>query len=310
MGQQIDTITEIIKDNYPLPPLAKVNLLRSGPDNDIFLVTDQANQLKKFVVRVSKRELNRADIVFETTWLAELNRQGVPVPKIIPTKQGQNFYFNGRQIYTAFAYIEGESFKLDRETKPNLNLVKSAAQTLAQIHNVSFNSPLHLPRKRYIFTEIDRILAHQDKFDQPLVDYLLFYKNWVKRNMGSDYFLVHNDYRPGNILLKGDKVTAVLDFDWSYLGPAIKDVAHSLVEWSFPDGAKQPWPDVFKTFLTAYNQVAKHPVTNDSDLIHWTCFACLSDTATYLADMANEGIYPQPPLSYMYQKFLYFLQIN
>jgi len=117
---------------------------------------------------------------------------------------------------------------------------------------------------------------------------------------------VHNDYRPGNVFFGGDKVSAILDFDWSCKGPAIKDVAHALCEWSFPDAAKRHWQDVFDTFLKGYNQMAKNKIKLDNNLYRWICFSCLSDTATYFTDFANENTFKKIASSYMYQKFLYF----
>ncbi len=302
-----------IQENYLLPEAFEIIVLRSGPDNDMFLVSDKQKHKDVFVVRVSKRKLSQDDIIFETTWLAELKKKNIPVPEIVKTKTGVNFFLdkNG-QLYLAFKYIEGSHPEINLKTKPDLKLVAQAAKTLAQIHNVSFNTPLDLPRKRNIFTEIDRALTLKNKFAQKLaggnlfIEYLSFYKNWVKENEGSDYCLIHNDYRAGNILFADNKVAAVIDFDWSCLGPAAKDVAHSLVEWSFPDGAKKPWLDVFDVFLNSYNQSADHKIKLNGDLYNWICFACLSDVATYFSDLAEKNTFDNITSSYMYQKFLYF----
>ncbi len=313
MSKNLDsTIVDSIKEHYPVNNLDKISLLRSGPDNDIFLVSDSKNGRPRFVVRVSKRKLDPSDIVFETAWLTQLSRKGIPVPKIVPTNQGDNFYNDGRQIYTAFEYLTGDQIKISPDMKPDLAIVGEAAKTLAQIHNVSYNSDLNLIKKRNIFTEIDRILLHQDKFIQKLpqgkffIETLSSYKNWAKDNLGNNFVLVHNDYRSNNLLFKKGKVLAVLDFDWACLGPAIKDVAHSLVEWSFPDGAQEVWQDVFDTFFDAYNQFANHPISKNADLFRWIRFVCLSDVANYIADLAEEGVYQDITYSYMYRKFLYF----
>ncbi len=313
MSESLDlSVVDSIKKYYSVGDLDKISLFRSGPDNDIFLVSDSKNSRPRFVVRVSKRKLDPSDIVFETAWLIQLSQKGIPVPKIVPTNQGDNFYNDGRQIYTAFEYLAGDQIKISPDTKPDLAIVREAAKTLAQIHNVSSNSDLNLTKKRNIFTEVDRILLHQGQFIQKLpqgkffIETLSSYKNWAKDNLGNNFVLVHNDYRSNNLLFKNGKVLAVLDFDWACLGPAIKDVAHSLVEWSFPDGAQESWQNVFNTFFDAYNQFANHPINKNADLFRWIGFVCLSDVATYIADLAEEGVYQDITQSYMYRKFLYF----
>lgn len=299
-------IIKKIKNKYLLN-IKNISLIRESPDNKVFLIkTDK----EKFVLRINKRDV-RSDILFETTWLNYLKKHDVPVVKIKNTADEKSFVINNQSVIVLFEFAQGEHIKIGVEKKPNLEKVKNAAYELAKIHNVSCNVNINIPRKRNILTEIDRTLEIEDKFlkfspgGDRFIQELKFYQQWAKQNI-SDKYLIHNDYRPLNIFFDGNKVNAIIDFDWSCQGPAIKDLAHTLCEWSFPDGAKNHWPDVFSALLTSYNKIAKNKVKLDNNLYHWICFSALSDAATHFTDLANENIFKRIASSYMYQKFLYF----
>lgn len=262
---------EIIKKlkNKYLLNIKTISLIRESPDNKVFLIkTDK----EKFVLRINKRDV-RSDVLFETTWLNYLKKHDISVVKVKYTADGKSFVINNQSVIVLFEFVQGEHIEIGLEKKPNLEKVKNAAYEIAKIHNVSYNVNINIPRKRNIFTEIDRALEIKDKFlkfssgGDRFVQELKFYQQWAKQNT-NDKYLIHNDYRPLNIFFDGNKVSAIVDFDWSCQGPAIKDLAHTLCEWSFPDGAKNHWPDVFNTFLTSYNKIAKNKIKLDNKLYH------------------------------------------
>ena len=299
-----------IQKNYNLPRRFKLQLLRESPDNYVFLVKNSRGG-KTLVVRVNKRNVG-GDVLFEITWLKELKSRNIPVPEIISTQKGQDFLIDKRgQVYVAFEYLEGRHLEIKPDFKPRLDLVRKAAMILAELHNASLGVNLDMSRGRTILTEINRALQIKNELIEyseggdKFVEELTFYRRWAEEN-GNNNYLIHNDFRAGNVFYEGNRVSAILDFDWSCRGPAIKDVAHALAEWSFPDGAKKHWRDVFDAFLKSYNRKAKNKIRLDNRLYRWICFSCLSDTATYLADLAREDVYKKITDSYMYQKFLYF----
>lgn len=305
----VKNISQKIEEAYNLKAKS-IYLMREGPDNKVYGVTT-VNE--KYALRISKRDVNK-DILFEISWLNYLSKRDIPVVEIIKTKNNELFFLLNNSVAVLFKFAKGHSMEVKPNKKPNLRKIKEAARELAKIHNFSYKQSMNIPRKRNIFTEINRALEVEDKFikfsegGKKFVAQLKFYKKWAEENADNDY-LIHNDFRPGNVFYQGNKVSAILDFDWSCKGPATKDVAHALAEWSFPDGAKMHWQDVFDTFLKSYNQGAKNKIKLDNYLYHWICFSCLSDTATYFADLANKNIYKKITSSFMYQKFLYFKKL-
>jgi len=302
----VKNIIKKIEETYNLN-ITSSYLVRESSDNKVYAVIAKD---KRYVLRISKRDVHN-NISFEATWLDYLSKQGIPTVRIIKTKNNKLFSLLNNSAIVLFDFAEGYSLEVKPNKKPNIKKAEKAAHELARIHNASCKQDMNIPRKRNIMTEINRALEIKDKFlkfsegGEKFIKELEFYKRWAEKNSNNDY-LIHNDFRPGNVFYKETKVSAILDFDWSCKGPAIKDVAHALAEWSFPDGAKKHWQDVFDAFLKGYNQITKNKIKLDNNLYRWICFSCLSDAATYFADLANENIYKKISSSYMYQKFLYF----
>ena len=299
-------IVEKIEETYKIRT-KNVSLLRESSDNKVYLVESDRG---KFVLRVSKRDI-RDNVLFETTWLDYLRRHNVPVVEVVKTEGKKLFSVLEKSVLTMFKFAKGKHIEIKPDSKPDLECVRSAAHELAKIHNVSLKANINLSRKRNILTEIDRALKIKNKFisrsegGAVFVKELVFYKEWVRKNKNTEC-LLHNDYRFGNLFFENKTVSVIMDFDWSCKGPAVKDVAHSLAEWSFPDGAMKHWKDVFGTFLYSYNKEAKNEIDLNNTLFHWICFSCLSDIATYFTDLAAEGVFKRIPSSYMYKKYLYF----
>jgi len=300
-------IVRKIEETYKIK-VKNISLLRESSDNVVYLIVSDKN--KKFVLRISKRDM-KDDVLFEIVWLDYLSQHSVPVVKIVKTENRGFSSILGKFVLIMFKFAEGKPIEIKPDSKPDLENVKNAACELAKLHNVSLRANIDLPRKRNILTEVNRALKIKNKFifysegGAVFVDELSFYKKWVKKNENTKY-LLHNDYRVSNIFFKNKAVSVIMDFDWSCKGPAIKDVAHSLAEWSFPDGAEEHWEDVFNTFLNSYNKEAKNKVDINNTLFNWICFSCLSDTATYLVDLTEKGIFKRISSSYMYRKYLYF----
>ncbi|MFA6273028.1 MAG: phosphotransferase [Candidatus Paceibacterota bacterium] len=289
---------------------AQASILRDGPDNIIWTLETKSG--KKYVARISKRELG-SDIAFEAEWLKVLLADGVPVVPIIETRDKKPFAIlpTGKAL-TVFEFVNGKHLLFGIDQPPPLPAVKSAAEALAKLHNASLRHNVSLPRKRTIFTELERVMEKQKEIEEKVLGGKKFVIEVEKiltwgKNQKFTPVLVHNDYRISNLFFgENDKVAAILDFDWSCVGSAVKDVAHTLVVWSFPDSAEQHWREVFDTFLDNYNRYAEEIIKHDDNLKNWILFSCLSDTATYIVDRLERNEIKLVAGSFMYQKFQYF----
>ena len=308
----IDNLIDILKKNYRLKGKLKVSLLRESPDNLIYLV--KVEDKNRYILRVSKRAVGD-DVLFELLALKKLSELKAPV--VPPVSQADTNLFvgnkNTRQVYVLFKFAKGEHEIVNKDVKPSLTRVKSAGAALGHLHRCSMDMDFTERRGRNICTELNRVDNNIDRFLSVYMDTNEFvsqvgsYTKWANGQIDK-VGLINNDYRPGNVFFKQDRVITILDFDWSCIGPFIKDVALGAVEWSYPDGAEEQWYDVFETFIEGYNSRSEIKVNIDNHLFRWMAFACLSDASTYFCDLLNEeGFSEKRQLkSYMYKKFKLF----
>lgn len=282
--------------------------LRESSDNKVFIV--QTDKNVNYILRISKRAVGK-DVLFELNWIENLVRKGFPTTNVIKTKNGQLFFYYEGLAGAVFKFIDGYHIDITKQNKPDSAYIEKASKLLAKLHNISTEFPLEYPRKRTMLTELKRALDRKEKFEKfveggrEFIDRARKNVEWAQKDKCQSTFII-NDFRPGNVVFKDGEIAALIDFDWSCMGPAIKDLALGIVEWSFPDGAEKPWKDIFELFLDSYNKESKLKFAENDYLYKWICFACLSDTATYLCDMADTGTYKKVSSSYMYHKYLYF----
>jgi len=241
----------------------------------------------------------------------------VPVVPIVLTMEGESYScLDDGSAVTVFNFLNGKHFSVTTDKSLPNHVIETAAWALALLHEVSRKSNVETSRIRTVFSELERVIEHKNHISEKtpggkeFIEEVSEMLNWGK-SQTFDSVLVHNDYRIGNIMFDDkDNLLAILDFDWSCMGPAIKDVAHSLAEWSFPDGAERHDEHTFATFLDRYNKSSKFPVQRDDVLYRWIALTCLSDASTFLIDRLLRGEVKQPSYSYMYKKYEYFLNLK
>ena len=265
----------------------------------------------KNVLRVGHR-VSSADIDFEIEMLEKLFLSEVAVVRSKKTREGGNYVKIEEDVAVLFYFVDGYHPILNIKTVPEPEECYLAGKMLAKIHNATANYVPKYSRKRTVFSELERVMTNRNQF----ADYIggKEFIEQVEKTLlfGQSYdgqmALIHNDYRVDNIFFKNkNEVNAVIDFDWSCFGPIIKDIAHSVLVWSFADGGVGSSTEVIEHFMNGYNSVSNTKVEYDDKFINWIQFSALADTATYFCDRFNEpGFEKRITRSYMYKKFLHF----
>lgn len=310
MGKNSEKILQLI-NQFGISNNVNFKLIRETDYNSVYLVDTSP----KSILRVSKR-INEKDLLFELDLIEYLYKKGFKVARWLPTIENKPYgKLKDTTIGTLFEFIKGKSINF--KTKPDLMAVSMAGQALGTLHSQTVNyTPKH-KRNRNIYSEFERVLKDKEKFSE-------YYKNGKQfinkiedmmsfaKNQNVKQGVINNDYRVSNVLFNNmHEVTAVLDFDWSCIGPLVKDLALGVVEWSFPDGSTEPWEDILNEFLKGYNITSPEKWNLNYDFKRWIMFACLSDACTYFADLMNDKNNNKKEIkSYMYNKYLFFERIK
>jgi Ser/Thr protein kinase RdoA (MazF antagonist) len=305
------TLNKIL-NQYNISEIAPIELIRESSDNIVYLVGEK----NKKILRVSKR-LPIEDAQFEYEVSQHLAKNNFPVAQWIKTKD-ENFYASTEKIKVAimFEFLEGYHAHVDKSNLPTKDQTYAAGRALACMHEIGKTFKPTSSRSRNVFIETERVLQNEDIFKKDFEDGEVFIEQvkevirFGKENK-SLIGLIHNDYRTGNVFFKSDtEISGVIDFDWSCIGPIMKDIALGVLEWSCPDGRTEPDFTIFDAFLDGYNSVSIQKYAKNEELYSWIMFAALSDASTFFCDrLSSPDLKRKITSSYMYLKYLYFSKL-
>lgn len=109
--------------------------------------------------------------------------------------------------------------------------------------------------------------------------------------------IVHSDWHPGNMLFRGDRVVAVIDYDAARLHQRVTDAANGALQFSIMAGREDPslWPDYvdesrYKRFLRGYDSVPECVLSRaELRVIPWLMIEAL--VAESVIPIANTGMF-------------------
>lgn len=208
---------------FSLGKLLHVKRYSSGQHNQTFKVITTEGIFSLRVYNYKKP----SKISFEIALLNTLH--GLPVPQL--RKIGNNYYaLLGKKCAIVYNYLPGSSLKIF--TKRQLEEVGSF---IAQLQKRG--KTFHWNKKRYKFYHLpDDKIRHfvriVEKAKLPHRAYLPRIVKELKENRLSNRLPegpIHVDIKPENTLFYNGRLSGIIDFDNSYIGPSLLDLAKSMV---------------------------------------------------------------------------------
>ena len=201
-----------------------------------------------------------------------------PLPHLIGTRDDNNSMLKyGGATYELFEYIQGSGYD------QSLEATAEAGRTLALFHKLlADHRPRHKPSRgsyhasRSVTSACNAIpttlLKSEPDLDRrevtALTQFLHQAYKAAARAVEAEGLsswpvgIAHSDWHPGNILFRGQRVVAVIDYDAARLQQRIVDAANGALQFSIIGGGDDPkrWPDYldesrFKRFLRGYDSV-------------------------------------------------------
>jgi len=260
----IDTIQEFPRGSRKAPKL----LVRS--ESGLYLL---------------KRRARGKDDAFKVAFCHQLQlylaSKQFPLPHLIGTRKDNNSMLQWKGgIYELFEYIKGAGYD------NSLEATADSGKTLALFHKLlaGFRSEYDPPAGSYhgsktvasSFEILPRTLARIEQGDSKadpsrIVDLSQFLQDSYNgaatkiNELGMPDWpmqIVHSDWHPGNMLFRGSRVVAVIDYDAARIQQRVTDIANGALQFSILGGGDNPlqWPDHidgtrYKHFLAAYDAV-------------------------------------------------------
>jgi aminoglycoside phosphotransferase (APT) family kinase protein len=172
------------------------------------------------------------DRAVETAVLRGLVGSGVPAPTLRwADLDGERLGRPARIMDLARGTCDGFVLNGDRPLEDRVALAHRIYDHLAGIHLVAwrdlgFGQALEDPGPKAALRAVDHWESELRRVQLDPEPELTFVLAWLRANAPTNdvTVLVHGDFKPGNLLLEGDEVSAVLDWETAHLGDPHEDL--------------------------------------------------------------------------------------
>lgn len=197
--------------------------------------------------------------------LQQLHAYGVPVPQPLYFSKKENFldsdFFIMQKVY---GVTEGHKLVRLHDVAQQSKILQNIGMQLAKIHQIEqddlIEQYLPKPKKDSYFAEmLAELIAQIDVLNrhQPVLEYAI---TWMKKNSPTvdDLVLIHGDFRTGNLMIDGDQITGILDWEFTHWGDRREDIGwFSAKCWRFgQDQHLAGGIGAYKDFMQAYAAIS------------------------------------------------------
>lgn len=226
---------------------------------------------------------------FKEFMLYQYLNEFVPIPEVYLVNDACNIIDKPYQIVE---FVEGKRMSELIETTQDfpIELIRETAEYLALIHRTSYEKEGALSADLEITDDLPPILHWYDHFlDNKAGERLgsdlkkkvqewLINKSTLMQEMIESFVLSHGDFRPDNILVINDKISAIIDWEGALSAPASFDIGQFFRNDEFYPRKTE------RIFAEAYNSTALKPIQGNwkekaklMDLVNLLCLLDLSE---------------------------------
>lgn len=189
---------------------------------------------------LKRRELEGSGIE-RIRYASEVHRhamqQGVPCAHLMTTADDEPFLIEGPYIYEVQGFVQGHRFnhRHDQAT--------SVGAALARLHDAlaTFSGGGAPPSSNYcrnaaVPAALRKIESKATGPAERAVCAALLarYERAASHPWPELAGVTHSDYHPGNVLLDGTQVVAIIDFDSARVAPIVSDLANAALQFGLP----------------------------------------------------------------------------
>ncbi len=210
--------------------LDKVTRLSGGASQETWsLVPVRGGKPERMILRRQPSGVpivEKIGLETEAALMQAAERAGVPSPHVHYVIAPDDDF--GRGFF--MSHVDGEALgrkivRDDQFAAIRPKLARQAGEILARIHAID---PSGLPELPYVTPaeEVATMFDNYRRWSEPRPVFELAFR-WVKDRMppeGATPRLVHGDFRNGNMMVKPDGVSAVLDWELAHVGDPMRDL--------------------------------------------------------------------------------------
>ncbi|MGH7907782.1 MAG: homoserine kinase [Candidatus Binataceae bacterium] len=245
------TLLEELADDYAFGRVASVAGIPEGSVNGNFLLETSRG---KFLLRLDEVKAE-SEIKREIDLLSFLRKHSFPCPQPLQDRKGRFYRDFEQKCVSIYKYHEGRILTVPRLKPSHLEAI---GRTLGELHvlgkvykkgvdnRFSFERIIDLYQRVRI-----RLPNYFRKVRRTLDDEIDYLTRYLESKLPKG--VIHGDLFADNLLFRGERLTAVLDFEAACRGKFIFDIATAVNALCFVDG--QYSLDRFRDVLHGYEAV-------------------------------------------------------
>ena len=235
--------------DYNVGTLRSLKGIAEGVENSNYLVETTQG---RFILTLYEKRVDRADLPFFMRLLDHLAARGLPVPRAIRDRNGDQIKELEGRAACLIEFLDGVSV-----TRPNAAQAQATGAALAAMHKAvrDFGDIRANSMDKASWHELAKNcgahLADIDPGLPALIDSERAYldENWPQNLPQS---VIHADLFPDNVLMIGDEVRGLIDFYFSCTDITAYDLAVTHASWCFDSDGGNFDSDVSRALIAGY----------------------------------------------------------
>ena len=226
-------IADIVED-FGLAKVTALSAIAEGSVNSNYCLETQRG---RYLLRIDEVK-GELDVKRELDLLVYLRKHGFQCPQPVTDRKGRLYRESRGKCLSVYRWLEGRSIAPERLTMAQLEAI---GRVLADLHSIGksykkgIENRFSYERIADLWGEVrDRLPAYFRRIVRTLDDEADYLQHYLENKLPKG--IIHGDLFTDNLLLKGEKVIAVLDFEAACRGKFIFDLATAVNALCFVDG--------------------------------------------------------------------------
>ena len=245
--------------HYDVGEVVSAKGIAEGVSNSNWLVetTGGADGGTRFILTMYERRIDIAELPFFLGLLDHLSERGAPVPRTIHDRDGAASRTIMGKAVALIEFLPGVSVD-----EPTPAQARSVGKVLAQMHSLA--QDFTGERANDLGPDASaRVLAECGPAELAGIDPALPAVRTIAEEVAREWpadlpqSVIHSDLFPDNVLMLGDKVSALIDFYFACNDAMAYDLAVTHTAWSFANHGRTYRPEVGQALLQGYESVRK-----------------------------------------------------
>ncbi|MFZ9395561.1 MAG: homoserine kinase [Erythrobacter sp.] len=275
--------------SYDVGSLISAKGIAEGVSNSNWLVETSGRDGSgaRFILTMYERRIEIADLPFFLDLLDHLSARDCPVPRTIHDRDGASYRLMDGKAVALIEFLPGVSVD-----HPTTAQARAVGHALAQVHLASQDfarkraNPLDIAMSHLVLEQCGA--ASLAGIDPDLPSFIA--KAAALREAWPHDLpraICHTDLFPDNVLMLGERVSALIDFYFACEDAMAYDLAVTHASWSFSRGGYEFAPDIGHALLTGYEEVRALTLQEREVLPLLAQGACLRFIASRTEDWLN-----------------------